>query len=58
MGLGREMGDHVGAELGEGGGDRLRVADVGVDEAVAGVVGDLGERAGAAGIGQRIIVST
>jgi hypothetical protein len=52
--LGREMDDRLGLVEVEQARDQLMVTDVAVDEGVRGVVGDGGEIAEIAGVGQRV----
>ncbi len=54
MALGRQMHDHVDLMAGEQVGDGRSLANVGLHEAVVGIVLDLPERLEIAGIGQLV----
>ena len=54
MALGGEMGDDVRLELGEQAPHERAITDVAAHEAVARVVGDLGQRFKHAGVGQLV----
>jgi hypothetical protein len=56
MALGGEMRDHVGLEFGDRRADRVRIADVALDEAVAVRVRDALDRRQRARIGQLVEV--